>query len=247
MKSAGSDPNDFRGSTYAGTRPWLDAPLFRDREQAGERLAESLAEYGHRADVIVLALPRGGVPVGAQVAEALEAPLDLLLVRKLGVPGHRELAMGAVASGGVRVLNEDVVGAVGLDEATIEAVARDECRELDRREHAYREGRPSPEIGGMVVILVDDGLATGATMRAAVAALKQRHPGRIVVAVPVAPPDTCEALRREADEVACLASPEPFMAIGVWYEDFPQLSDEEVRERLARAWDRAAVPQAPAE
>ena len=245
MKSAGSDPNDFRGSTYAGARPWLDAPLFRDREQAGKQLAESLAEYGHRSDVIVLALPRGGVPVGAELAEALDAPLDLMLVRKLGVPGHRELAMGAVASGGVRVLNDDVVGALRLDEATIEAVVREERRELERREHAYREGRPSPEVAGRVVILVDDGLATGATMRTAVAALQQQDPGQIVVAVPVAPPDTCEALGREADEVICLASPDPFMAIGVWYDDFRQLTDDEVRELLSRVWNRTAVPQTP--
>ena len=236
MKNAGSDPNDFRGATYAGALPWLQAPRFRDRQEAGKRLAEAVAEYEGRADVLVLALPRGGVPVGAEIARALDVPLDLMLVRKLGVPGHRELAMGAVAAGGIRVLNEDVVRTLDLDDEAIETVARGEQRELERRSEAYRAGRPAAEVADRVVILVDDGLATGATMRAAVAALNAQRPARIVVAVPVAPPETCEALREEADEVVCLAEPDPFMAIGVWYEDFPQLTDDEVRELLGSAW-----------
>jgi putative phosphoribosyl transferase len=238
VKDAGASRDDFRGATYVGALPWLEAPRFPNREQAGKRLAEALSEYEDGSNVLVLALPRGGVPVGAEVAHALGAPLDLMLVRKLGVPGHEELAMGAVATGGVRVLNDDVVGALGLHEEAIEAVARRERRELERRDHAYREGRPAPEVAGRTVILVDDGLATGATMRAAVAALKKRNPRRIVVAVPVAPKETCEVLRSEADEVACLSAPDPFMAIGVWYEDFPQLTDDEVRELLGRAWER---------
>ena len=233
MKDAGGNRNDFRAATYVGARPWLEAPRFRDRAAAGKELAEAVAEYGGRSDVLVLALPRGGLPVGAEVARALGAPLDLMLVRKLGVPGHEELAMGAVASGGVRVLNDEVVRAVEVDEEAIESVARRERSELERREHAYREGRPPPEIAGRTVVLVDDGLATGATMRAAISALRELDPGRIVIAVPVAPPQTCEALRGDADDVVCLVAPDPFMAIGVWYEDFPQLTDEQVRELLA--------------
>lgn len=234
MKVAGSNRNDFRAATHAGTLPWLEAPRFGDRGEAGCRLAEALAHYRSDPDVLVLALPRGGVPVGAEVARGLGAPLDLLLVRKLGVPGQEELAMGAVATGGTRVLNEDVVGALGLDEQAIEAVAARERKELERREHAYREERPPPDVAGKTVVVVDDGLATGATMRAAIAALRQLDPARVVVAVPLAPPQTCEALKREADEVVCLIEPDPFMAIGVWYEQFPQLSDDEVRE-LVRA------------
>jgi putative phosphoribosyl transferase len=241
MKNAGSDPNDFRGATHAGALPWLQAPRFRDRQEAGKRLAEALAEYENRPDVLVLALPRGGVPVGAEVASALDVAMDLMLVRKLGVPGHRELAMGAVATGGIRVLNEDVVRTLGLDDEAIEAVARGEQRELERRDEAYRGGRRPSPVADRVVILVDDGLATGATMRAAIAALKTQRPDRIVVAVPVAPPDTCEALREEADQVLCLAEPDPFMAIGVWYEDFPQLTDDEVRALLGEGWARAKV------
>jgi len=238
VKSAGSDPNDFRGVTYAGALPWLQAPRFRNREEAGRELAEALADYDERPDVLVLALPRGGVPVGAEVAHALGVPLDLMLVRKLGVPGHEELAMGAIASGGIRVLNEDVVGVLELDEAAISAAERGERHELERRDEAYRHGRPPVDVSGRTVILVDDGLATGATMRAAVAALKGQQPERIVVAVPVAPPQTCEVLRDEADEVVCLAAPDPFMAIGVWYAEFPQLTDDEVRELLGRLWAR---------
>lgn len=232
MKDAGANRNDFRGTTYAGALPWLEGPRFHGRAEAGKRLGEKLDEYRGRPDVLVLALPRGGVPVGSEVARALGAPLDLMLVRKLGVPGHEELAMGAVATGEVEVLNDDVVRALELDADAIEAVARRERAELERRNHAYREGREAPEVTGRTVILVDDGLATGATMRAAVAALRKLDPGRVVVAVPVAPPETCEVLRAEADEVVCLSEPDPFMAIGVWYEEFPQLTDDEVRELL---------------
>lgn len=236
MKHAGENRNDFRGATYAGALPWLEAPRFGNRAEAGKRIGEKLDEYRGRSDVLVLALPRGGVPVGAEVARALRAPLDLMLVRKLGVPGHEELAMGAVATGGVQVLNDDVVRALGLDAAAIEAVARREREELARRDRAYRDGRLPPEVSEHTVILVDDGLATGATMRAAVAALRKLDPGRVVVAVPVAPPETCDVLRREADEVVCLLTPDPFMAIGVWYDDFPQLTDDQVRELLGEAW-----------
>jgi putative phosphoribosyl transferase len=188
---------------------------------------------------MVLALPRGGVPVGYEVAQALHAPLDVFLVRKLGVPGHEELAMGAVATGGVRVLNEQVVRALHIPEQVIDAVARWELEELARRERLYRGDRPPPDVHGRTVILVDDGLATGATMLAAVRALRQQHPARIVVAVPIASRDTCELLRDEVDDVICAATPDPFYAVGLWYENFEQLTDEEVRELLARAADRA--------
>jgi predicted phosphoribosyltransferase len=205
---------------------------FRDREEAGRRLASELGAYADRPNVLVLALPRGGVPVAAEVARALDAPLDLMLVRKLGVPGHEELAMGAVATGGVRVLNEDVVGALGLEEEVIDAVARRELAELERRQQAYRGERPPPPIEGSTLILVDDGLATGATMRAAVEAARDLGPTEIVVAVPVAPPETCGLLEEVADEVVCVETPEPFLAIGVWYERFGQVGDEEVRAVL---------------
>ncbi len=205
---------------------------FRDRSDAGRRLAKTLPAYASRDDVLILALPRGGVPVGAEVAEALEAPLDLMLVRKLGVPGHEELAMGAVASGGVRVLNEDVVGSLGIGEELVDAVARRERAELERSERAYRGERPPLDIEGRTVLLVDDGLATGATMRAAVDAARKLGPARVVVAVPMAPPETCRQLEDVADEVVCLERPDPFLAIGVWYERFPQITDEQVRELL---------------
>ena len=207
---------------------------FRDRRDAGRLLAAKLSAYAHRPDVIVLALPRGGVPVAYEVARALGAPLDVFVVRKLGVPGHEELAMGAVATGGVRVLNESVVNALGIPDNVIDAVAAQEERELARRERLYRDGRPPPDVRGKTVILVDDGLATGATMHAAIRALRQQHPARIIVAVPVAAPETCEALRAEVDEVICALTPEPFLAVGFWYEDFSQTTDEEVRDLLAR-------------
>jgi putative phosphoribosyl transferase len=206
---------------------------FADRSEAGKVLATKLMAYAHRADVLVLALPRGGVPVAYRVARVLHAPLDVFLVRKLGVPGHEELAMGAIAMGGVRVLNKEV--AVYMDEAVIDAVARQEQAELQRRERLYRGDRPAPNIQGRAVILVDDGLATGSTMRAAGVALRQMQPHKIVVAVPVAAAETCDEFRNEVDEVVCAATPEPFMAVGLWYADFSQTSDEEVRELLERA------------
>jgi predicted phosphoribosyltransferase len=206
---------------------------FHNRTDAGRQLAEGLAAYADRPDVLVLALPRGGVPVGYEVSRALGAPLDVFLVRKLGVPGYEELAMGAVASGGVRVLNDEIVRGLGISEDEIDAAVVRELQELGRRERLYRRSRPTPNVAGRTVILVDDGLATGATMRAAVAALRQQHPARIVVAVPTASPDTCEALKAEAGDVICAMTPEPFFAVGHWYEDFTQTTDNEVRELLA--------------
>ena len=208
---------------------------FRDRYDAGRRLAAALGSYAGRDDVLVLALPRGGVPVGYEVARALGAPLDLMQVRKLGVPGREELAMGAIASGGVRILSEDVVQALSIPERVIATVAAAEEEELDRRERLYREGRPFPDVRGRTVILVDDGLATGSTMRAAAAALRAQGAGRLVAAVPVAPKETCDALRDLVDEVICAATPEPFLAVGEWYEDFTQTSDADVRDLLRRA------------
>jgi putative phosphoribosyl transferase len=208
--------------------------VFRDRTEAGKLLAAKLTQYAGRPDVLVLALPRGGVPVGHQVARALHAPMDVFIVRKLGVPGHEEFAMGAVATGGVRVLNEQVVNALGIPDYVIEAVAAWEQRELERRERLYRGNRPPPEVRGKTVILIDDGLATGSTMLAAVQALRKLGPARIVVAVPVASPDTCELLKSEVDEIVCAATPEPFYAVGLWYQDFSQTTDEEVRELLER-------------
>lgn len=209
---------------------------FENRIQAGRLLAQALAKYANRPDVIVLALPRGGVPVGFEVAQTIGASLDIMLVRKLGTPGHEELAMGAIASGGVSVLNDDLIARLHIGPELIEAATKIEQQELERRERAYRGDHPSPVVQNRHVILVDDGLATGASMRAAVAALKQRHPASIVVAIPVAPPDTVEMLREEADKVICLAMPEPFLAVGRWYEDFSQTSDEEVKSLLALAW-----------
>ena len=211
---------------------------YENRTTAAEVLADQLHAYAGRRNLLVLGLPRGGVPVAYEVARALDGALDLMLVRKLGVPDREELAMGAIASGGIRVLNPEV--AQSMSESAIEEVAERELRELRRREEAYRGDRPPPEIGGRCVILVDDGLATGATMRAAVAAVRQQGPGEVIVAVPVAPPDTVEKLRREADAVVCPATPENFMGIGRWYEDFSQTSDETVRELLQRAWSGQA-------
>jgi predicted phosphoribosyltransferase len=208
---------------------------FPNRAEAGRQLAEKLESYIGRDNVIVLGLPRGGVPVAYEVAKRLRAPLDVFIVRKLGVPGFEELAAGAIASGGVRVLNEEVVRAIPYASEAIEAVTAKETSELQRREQIYREGRPAPELRDKVVILVDDGLATGATMRAAVKALRQRRAAEIVVAVPVGPPDTCEELAREADEAICLSTPPFFQAVGQYYEDFSQTSDDDVRDLLARA------------
>jgi putative phosphoribosyl transferase len=209
--------------------------IYRDRFDAGKRLASQLADYVNRSDVLVLALPRGGVPVAFEVAEALRAPLDIFLVRKLGVPGHEELAMGAIATNGVRVLNEEVVNYLRVPGEVIDAVAADELRELERRERTYRGARPAPDVVGKTVILVDDGLATGSTMRAAATALRQQQPARIVVAVPVSAPQTCDEYRMGVDEIVCAVTPEPFHAVGQWYEDFSQTTDEEVRDLLARA------------
>jgi putative phosphoribosyl transferase len=208
---------------------------FRDRAEAGRFLAGKLRAYAGRPDVLVLALPRGGVPVAYEVARALGAPLDVFVVRKLGLIGHEELAMGAIASHGVRVLNDDVVQALNIPPEVIDAVAAEERQELERREKAYRDDRPVPDVRGRTVILIDDGLATGSTMRAAVAALKMLHPARLVVAVPVASRETCSELRREVDDIVCAFTPEPFMAVGLWYEDFTQTSDEEVHDLLERA------------
>ena len=214
--------------------------LFQDRFEAGRVLGSRLSQFAHRNDVIVLGLPRGGIPVAFEVARALNAPLDVFVVRKLGVPGFEELAAGAIASGGVRVLNEDVVRALPNADQLIESVTEKETVELERREQTYRDGRPAPELRDRVVILVDDGLATGATMRAAVAALRQRGVAKIVVAAPVGAPDTCRELEQEADETICAITPEFFQAVGQYYEDFSQTSDEEVRELLSRAAQRTA-------
>ena len=208
---------------------------FPNRTEAGRLLAEKLVKYAGRDDVIVLGLPRGGVPVAFEVAQRLGAPLDVFIVRKLGVPGFEELAAGAIASGGVRVLNEDVTRAIPHADEMIEAVTVRETAELERREQIYREGRPPPELRGRIVILVDDGLATGATMRAAVKALRQGGAAKIVVAVPVGPPDTCREIQEEADETICLSTPVFFQAVGQYYEDFSQTSDDDVRELLTRA------------
>ena len=209
--------------------------LFRNRAEAGRSLAERLRTYEHRPDVLVLALPRGGVPVAYEVAKALSAPLDLFLVRKLGVPGHEELAMGATATGGVQVLNHEVVQALGIPGEIIERVGDREQQEIQRQAALYRGDRPDPGVQGKTVILVDDGLATGTTMRAAIAALRLQKPDAIVVAVPTAAPSTCEDLRQEVDDIVCDITPEPFYAVGLWYEDFSQTTDEEVRDLLARA------------
>ena len=209
--------------------------IFRNRQDAGQRLAARLKNYAGRSDVLVLALPRGGVPVAFEVAQQLKAPLDVFLVRKLGVPGHEELAMGAIASGDTRVINEDVVRYLQIPGEVIDAVAAEEQRELERREREYRDGKPAPQVKDRVVILIDDGLATGSTMRAAAAALRKQNPSRIVVAVPVAPAETCEEFRKEVDEVVCAATPEPFQGVGLWYDNFSQTSDEEVRQLLNRA------------
>jgi putative phosphoribosyl transferase len=209
---------------------------YRDRREAGRVLGERLAPLADQQDILVLGLPRGGVPVAWEVARRLGAPVDVFVVRKLGFPGHEELAMGAIASGGVRVLNPEAI-AYGVTRDDIERVTEKERRELERRERLFRGDRPPVRVAGRTVILVDDGLATGSTMRAAVRALRQQQAARIIVAVPIAAPSTCAEMEKEADEVVCAATPEPFRAVGLWYEDFTQTTDEEVRELL----DRAAV------
>ena len=214
---------------------------FKNRSEAGRFLAEQLSAYANRPDTLVLALPRGGVPVAYEVAKALGAPLDVFQVRKLGLPGHEELAMGAIATGGVRVRNPEVVEYLRIPDEVIDEVTARERQELERRERLYREGRPALSPRGRVVILVDDGLATGSTMLAAVLALRQQQPASIVVAVPVAAKQTCEELRAVADEVVCAVTPDPFYAVGLWYEDFSQTTDEEVRETLVRAENKRSV------
>jgi putative phosphoribosyl transferase len=218
-----------------------DYEPFTDRRDAGRVLASKLQKYAGRNDVVVLALPRGGVPVAYEVATALGAPLDVFLVRKLGTPGQPELAMGAIASGGVRVLNEDVVGWYGISDDAIENVAREEAGELTRRERAYRENRVAPVLANRLVILVDDGLATGSTMRAAAQAVRLQRPSAVVVAVPVGARQTCSELSTVADEVICARVPEPFSAVGQWYLDFNQTEDDEVRALLRKI---ASTPQA---
>src|SRR5262245_6732704 len=215
---------------------WRGVTPFRDRNEAGRLLARALGDkLGRRDDLIVLGLPRGGVPVAARVAQALGATLDVFIVRKLGVPGHEELAMGAIASGGVRVMNREVLDYVPVPQKLIDRVAEKEQRELERREHEYRGARPPLNVGNKTVIVVDDGLATGSTMRAAVAALRKMEPRAVIVAVPVAAPSTCEELRSEPGvaDIVCLRTPEPFQAVGLWYDDFGQTTDEEVHELLA--------------
>jgi len=209
--------------------------IYRNRSEAGKELATKLSTYKDRDDVLVLALPRGGVPVAFEVAQALNAPLDVFLVRKLGVPGHEELAMGAIATGGVRVLNDDVVDYLKIPDAVIDSVASEESKELKRRELAYRGNRPEPDVKGKTVILIDDGLATGSTIRAAAQALRQQDPARIVVAVPVSAPETCDEYRIGVDEIICAATPDPFWGVGLWYDDFSQTTDEEVHDLLERA------------
>ena len=214
--------------------PQVSSQPFTNRAEAGELLAARFTELADRDDVIVLALPRGGVPVGYEVARSLRVPLDVFVVRKLGVPGHEELAMGAIASGGVRLLNHEVVDALGIPGALIDQVAHREEAELERRERLYRGNRPLVSLTNKTVILIDDGLATGSTMRAAVAAIRRQEPAGIVVAVPVSAPSTCDEMRDVADDVVCLRTPEPFVAVGLWYRDFSETSDAEVRELLGR-------------
>jgi putative phosphoribosyl transferase len=209
--------------------------IFKDRADAGRKLAARLTRYADRGDVLVLALPRGGVPVAYEVAKELKAPLDVFLVRKLGVPGYEELAMGAIASGGVRVINEELVNYLGIPDQVIEAIAAVEQRELERRALTYRDNRPPPDVKDRVVILIDDGLATGSTMRAAAASLRRQKPRRIVVAVPVSSSEICDEFRSEVDEIVCAVTPQNFQGVGLWYDDFSQTSDEEVRQLLMLA------------
>jgi predicted phosphoribosyltransferase len=211
---------------------------FKDRHEAGQQLAQKLMHYADQPDVIVLGLPRGGVPVAYEVATALRAPLDVWLVRKLGTPGQRELAMGAIAFGDIQIINSEVVDALGISEGQIARVAEQEQQEIERRSRLFRSSDKPPEVEGRQVIVVDDGLATGASMSAAVNSIKQKNPARLVVAVPTASPATCNAIRREVDEMSCLMTPEPFISVGSWYVQFSQTSDDEVRNLLARAAKR---------
>jgi putative phosphoribosyl transferase len=224
---------------------WVVKLPIEDRATAGRELARALHHYADRRDVVVLALPRGGVPVAAEIARTLDAELDVLIVRKLGAPLQPELAVGAIASGGVRVLNDEIVAELGVTDAELDALTRDELRELERRERLYRGDRARTTIAGRCVIVVDDGIATGATMRAGIAALRKLKPARIVVAVAVAPEDTVRVLEREADDVVCLATPAPFWAVGRWYVVFDQVSDDEVKQMLNAAWKRRGAAAAP--
>ena len=208
---------------------------FRDRTEAGQVLARCLQQYKNQPDVLILGLPRGGVPVAYEVARELNAPLDVFIVRKLGVPGHEELGMGAIATGGVRILQEGILRELGISQQTIDAVSERERAELERRERLYRSGRPAPTIKGRTVVIIDDGSATGSTMKAAIQAVRQQDPRRLIVAVPTAPSETCEQLKESADEVVCPLSPDPFVAVGGSYADFSQTTDEEVRELIASA------------
>lgn len=215
--------------------PHVSTAPYRDRVEAGEQLAGELLRFSGRDDVVVLALPRGGVPVAHQLARALGLPFDVFVVRKLGVPGHEELAMGAIATGGVRVVNEDVVVPLGIPATVVDSVARSEQIELERREQLYRGRRAPIRLANKIVIIVDDGLATGSTMRAAVKAVREQNPARVIVAAPVGAPSTCADLARESDEVVCPRTPDPFVAVGLWYRDFAPTSDREVRELLGNA------------
>jgi predicted phosphoribosyltransferase len=208
---------------------------FRDRRDAGRKLAQALSHYAGRSDVMIFALPRGGVPVAYEVAIALNAPLDVFVVRKLGLPGHEELAIGAIGSGGVRVLNDDVIRMLNIPQEVVNIVARRELQELQRREHLYRGNRTAPEVRDRTVILIDDGLATGASMRAAVGGIRAQHPARIVVAVPAAAQEVCDAFQFAVDEIVCLMTPEPFYGVSRWYDVFSQVDDEEVRALLEEA------------
>ena len=221
-------------AAHALQRTDVMGSLLRDRPEAGKRLARELMRYATRSDVLVLALPRGGVPVGFEVARALGVPLDVFVVRKLGMPFHEELAMGAIASGGAQLLNEEVIQTYAISEDEIDRVIESETRELERRERLYRGDRPFPTLKDRIVILVDDGLATGSTMRAAVMALREEAPARIVVAIPVGAKDTCQEFQDVADEIVCLQTPEPFDSVGLWYQNFSQTSDREVHDLLAR-------------
>jgi putative phosphoribosyl transferase len=216
--------------------------IFNDRTEAGQELARHLTKYANRPDVIVLGVPRGGVPVAFEVAKALRVPLDVFVLRKLGVPGHEELAFGAIGSGGVRVLDSDIVRRLGLSDFVIERVTTAEKQELRRRERAYRGGRPPLDVSGLIVILVDDGIATGSSIRAAIRALRQMKPARIVIATPVAPASTCDRLRFEVDELICAEMPEPFYGVGQFYADFSEVSDEEVNDLLSQASRKLGDP-----
>jgi putative phosphoribosyl transferase len=229
----------------ASTSESLTAMLFRDRAEAGRYVATLLKEYANRPDVLVLALPRGGVPVAYEVARALNAVMDVFLVRKLGAPGHEELAIGAIATGGVRILNREAVIALAITDAQVESISAREQLELERRERDYRDTRPTADVHGRTLILVDDGLATGSTVRAAVKALRPQGPTRIVVAVPIGTPETCDELRSEVDDVVCASTPEPFYAVGLWYHDFSPTTDDEVRDLLERSRQDTSRPVSP--